>query len=90
MATWNFNVTHQDQTTATGSKDLSAPGSGAVVIQNVPCSCGYNHTLTGTQTSASAMSGSGGNSVAPANDPGSSPGIKDDPVPSWDGTPVTM
>lgn len=91
MPTWNFNVTHQDQTTATGSKDINPPGNGqSVTVANVPCSCGHNHTLTGSQTATTAMSGSGANSVAPPNDPGSSPGIKDDPVPSWDGTPVSM
>jgi hypothetical protein len=91
MATWNFNVTHKDQSTATGSADVSPPGNGqSVTIPNVPCSCGYNHTLVGSQTSASTMSGSGSNSVAPQNDPHSKGGPKEDEVPSWDGTPVTM
>jgi hypothetical protein len=89
MPTWNFNVTHQNQTTATGSKDLTAPGNGPVVVTNVPCTCGYNHTLTGTQTSSNAMSGSGANSVAPANDPHAKGSPKGDPVPSWDGSPAT-
>ena len=90
MATWNFSVTHQNQTTATGSKNVSPPGNGkSVTIPNVACSCGYNHTLVGTQTAATAMSGSGANSVAPPNDPGAKRSPSADPVPSWDGGPVS-
>ena len=91
MATWNFNVTHKNQSTATGSADVTPPGIGkSITIANVPCSCGYNHTLVGTQTAATAMSGSGDHSVEPGNDPHAKPGIKQDPVPSWDGSPVTF
>ena len=90
MATWNFTVTHKDQTTTTGSKTFAAPGIGqAVTIPAVPCMCGYNHTLVGTQSGANFMSGSGGNSVAPANDPNSQGSPKDDDIPSWEGGPVT-
>ena len=90
MAIWNFNVTHKDQTTATGSKDVSARGSGqSITINNVPCTCGFNHTLTGTQDTSSRMSGSGSNSVAPPNDPNSLGSPKDDDIPSWEGGPVT-
>lgn len=88
MPTWNFSVTHQDQSTTTGSKSVNPPGNGqSVNIPNVPCLCGYNHTLVGTQAN-NTMSGSGIGSVAPPNDPHSVPGIKDDAVPSWDGGPV--
>jgi len=88
MAIWNFNVTHKDQTTATGSKDVSAQGNGqSVTINNVPCSCGFNHTLIGTQITSTRMSGSGNNSVAPPNDPNSQGNPKDDDVPSWEGGP---
>ncbi len=90
MAIWNFNVTHQDQTTTTGSKDINPPGNGqSANVPNVPCLCGYNHTLVGSQANG-RMSGSGIGSVAPPNDPGSAHGgIKGDPVPSWDGGPAS-
>jgi hypothetical protein len=89
MAIWNFNVTHQDQTQTTGSKDVNPPGNGqSVNIPNVPCLCGHNHTLVGSQANG-RMSGAGIGSVAPPNDPHSMPGIKDDGVPSWDGGPVS-
>src|SRR6266702_8905004 len=90
MATWNFNVTHKNQSTSTGSADVTPPGIGkSITIANVPCSCGYNHTLVGTQTAATAMSGSGDHSVAPANDPQAKGSPMADPVPSWDGGPVS-
>ena len=90
MAIWNFNVTHQDQTTTTGSKNITPPGNGqSANITNVPCLCGHNHTLVGAQANGQ-MSGSGIGSVAPPNDPGATHGgLKDDPVPSWDGGPAS-
>src|SRR5688572_6789808 len=88
MPIWNFRVTHKDQTTATGTQEVSIRGNGqSVVINNVPCTCGYNHTLTGTQDNSTRMSGSGANSVAPPNDPNSQGSPKDDDVPSWEGGP---
>ncbi len=91
MAIWSFNVTHKDQTTATGSKDINPPGNGqSVTINNVPCTCGYNHTLVGSQSGSNEMSGSGSNSVAPPNDPHSQGSPKEDDIPSWEGTPTTI
>ena len=88
MAIWNFNVTHKNQTTTTGSKNVNPPGVGqAVTIPAVPCLCGYNHTLIGTQSSANVMSGSGSNSVAPPNDPNAPGSPKDEDIPSWQGGP---
>jgi hypothetical protein len=88
MATWNFNVTHKNQTTTTGSKLVNPPGTGnSVTIPSVPCACGFNHTLVGTQSGANAMSGSGGASVAPANDPRAKSSPKAEDEPSWNGSP---
>ncbi|MDQ1708092.1 MAG: hypothetical protein QOJ88_1303 [Pyrinomonadaceae bacterium] len=88
MPIWFFNVTHLNQTTTVGSKNVNPPGNGnSVTIANVPCNCGYSHTLIGTQSSVNGMSGSGATSVAPPNDPHSEPSIKGDAVPSWDGSP---
>lgn len=94
MSVYIFTVTHQDQTTATGSMLLGAlPGNGRAVTFTVRCSCGYNHTLVGTQKTWNNMSGTGINSVAPPNDPGSQGFPKGkppegDPVPSWEGSPM--
>lgn len=88
MPLWNFTVTHQNQTTATGSLVINPPGRGnAVTIPNLNCTCGWSHTLVGTQTASNAMSGSGPNSVAPPNDPRAKPSIKADEEPSWNGSP---
>ena len=95
MSVWILTVTHQDQTTATAAVELDAPGDGqSVTIPSKQYSCGHNHTLVGTQSDAFAMSGTGVNSVAPPNDPGSQgfPKGKDpggDPEPSWQGSPAT-
>lgn len=92
MAVWNFNVTHQDQSTTTGSKDITPPGQGNPAnIANVPCACTFSHTLKGTQSSSNAMSGSGVGSVVPGNDPPhEGGGPKDDDVPSWSGSPANF
>ena len=94
--TWNFTVTHQDQTRASALLDFDAPGVGrAVTIPSVGFSCGHFHTLVGTQSNSGKASGSGFNSVVPPNDPGSQgfPKGKDpggDPIPSWEGSPTNF
>jgi hypothetical protein len=94
MPIYNFTVTHANQTTTTASKVIDAPGNGqSVNIPNVPCACGFNHTLVGTQANNSnSMSGAGFGSVAPPNDPigGKPPGLKTpagDEEPKWEGSP---
>lgn len=92
MATWTITIYNPDGTVhATGSVPLNGPGVGkATTIPSQQYSCTYRHTLTGTQTSQNAMSGTG---VNPFPDPihakkGSkakaSIGPGGDTGPSWD------
>ena len=68
MATWTITIYNPDGTVhATGSVPLNGPGVGkATTIPSQQYSCTYRHTLTGTQTSQNAMSGTG---VNPFPDP---------------------
>ncbi|MDQ1639001.1 MAG: hypothetical protein QOF62_2340 [Pyrinomonadaceae bacterium] len=92
MATWTITIYNPDGTVhATGNVTQNGPGVGnSATIPSQQYSCTYRHTLTGSQTSQNAMSGTG---VNPFPDPihatkGSkakaSKGPGGDTGPSWD------
>ena len=91
MPNWTFRVTHQNQTSTTGTMNVTLPGNGKnMVVPRLQCACGFAHTLTGNQKSSSAASGAGATSVAPANDPSPKPGSDVDDIPSWEGGPSNL
>ena len=70
--TWSITIKNPDGsvhgTPTGGNQALNAPGVGKPVnIPSLSYTCGHNHTLTGTQTSVTTMSGTG---VNPWPDPG--------------------
>lgn len=95
MATWSITIYNPDGTVhATGSVTQNGPGVGkSTTIPSQQYSCSYRHTLTGSQISQSAMSGTG---INPWPDPihaakgsakGAAKGSKGpggDTGPSWD------
>lgn len=90
-----FRVTHANGIKAQAVRDVFLPGGGhVVIIKDLACSCGFNHTLTGIQNMNGTMAGKGWESVVPPNDPvpkaskaGSKKPGPDDEPPSWDGGP---
>ncbi len=91
MPNWRFKVTHQNQTSTTGTTNITLPGNGQnMVVPRLQCACGIAHTLTGRQTSSNAASGTGATSVAPPNDPPHKLGSVGDDVPSWEGGPSNL
>lgn len=66
--TWQITINNPDGSVhATGSSPMAGPGAGqSVTIPSQKYSCDHHHTLTGTQTSLTAMGGTG---VVPYPDP---------------------
>jgi hypothetical protein len=83
--TWNITIKAPDGGVhATGTSVMTGPGAGkSVTIPSQPYSCGFNHTLTGTQNSLNGMSGT---EVHPWPDPGFNEEKSDvgGTPPSWD------
>ena len=83
---WHINIFNPDGSKhAFAHKTVVAPGAGKnVTIPSHKYSCGYHHTLTGNQQTATSMNG---NEVTPFPDPGAEQKSDDfvDP-PSWDAT----
>ena len=85
---WTITIYNPDNSVhgTAQSLTLTTPGSGSVTIPAMQYTCGFNHTLTGTQNGTNNM---GGNGVSPWPDPGfaaeeKSPTGGD--APSWDAT----
>jgi hypothetical protein len=87
----SFIVIHANGSQATANFVYTpAPNGSSVSFPDLLCSCGYPHTLTGTQQSDIFL---GGNIVDPPDDPSDSTNTPSGPTgakgPSWTGTVVT-
>ena len=89
---WLFKVTHTSGLMASGERFMDGPGIGQVaIVRDLECSCGYRHTLIGTESmehKKHVMSGKGHNSVSNPNDSVAKDPPEVEEIPSWEGGPV--